>query len=134
MISDKRPMIMLVENDRTVLELMELRLELGGFHTCTARYASAIHELLREHHPAAMIIDLRLPDAPAFEMLRELSLGGRLPMPTLLTVRAPSADEVRTAMSLGVKDVLLKPFSGADVVDRVYRLLRPNGGVLRDVA
>lgn len=122
----RRQTIMIVENDRTVLELLQIRLDVAGYHTCMARNGTMAIETLRNFRPAGLMINLRLPDAGALEVLREFNpKEERLPFPTLLMARNPDTEDVRAALRLGVRDILIMPFSGADAVDRVARLLRP---------
>lgn len=127
MINDTRPpTVMVVENDRTVLELLQIRLDVAGYATCMSRNATMASETLRNFRPAALVIDLHLPDGSAFEVLREFNPHEeKLPFPTLLMAKAPAQEDLRTAVRLGVRDILLKPFSGADAIERVARLLRP---------
>jgi DNA-binding response OmpR family regulator len=122
----RRQTIMIVENDRTVLELLQIRLDVAGYHTCMARNGTMAAETLRNFRPAGLMINLRLPDISALEVLREFNPHEeKLPFPTLLMAKNPDKEDVRAALRLGVRDILIMPFSGADAVDRVARLLRP---------
>jgi len=49
---------------------------------------------------------------------------GKPPFPILIMGRALSVDDIRKAVALGARDCLAKPFSGADVLARVSRLLQ----------
>lgn len=118
--------VMVAENDRAVLEMLQIRLMVAGYHTSMARTGAAALTSLRSIRPAALIIDLNLPEMSGFEVLEALgSRCGKLPFPTLVMARRPSADDIQRAIRLGARDILVKPFSGADVLDRVARLLRP---------
>lgn len=122
----RRQTIMIVENDRTVLELLQIRLDVAGYHTCMARNGTMAAETLRNFRPAALMINLQLPDVGALQVLREFNPHEeKLPWPTLVMARNPDKDAIRAALKLGVRDILIMPFSGADAVDRVARLLRP---------
>lgn len=118
--------IVVADSDRTVLELLQIRLDIAGFHTCIARNGEAVFETLKLVRPAAMIIDLHLADLGGFEVLKRLTAhGAKLPCPTLVIGRKLSPDDIRMAISLGARDCMTKPFSGADVLERVARMLRP---------
>jgi DNA-binding response OmpR family regulator len=117
--------IVVVESDRTVLQLLQLRLEVAGYHVITARNGAAAMEILRNMRPDAVVVELNLPDVHGFEILRALNgQPDRVPTPALVTARNPSADDIRRAISLGARDCMAKPFSGADVLDRVARVLK----------
>jgi len=46
------------------------------------------------------------------------------PFPILIMGRALGVEDIRRAVALGARDCLAKPFSGADVLTRVSRLLQ----------
>ncbi len=117
--------IVVGDSDRTVLELLQIRLDLAGFHTCVARSGPAVMETLRNVRPAAMILDLSLSEMNGFEVLQALNKPGEeTRCPILMIGRKLSAEDIQRAVALGARDCMTKPFSGADVVDRVSRLLR----------
>jgi DNA-binding response OmpR family regulator len=116
----RRPTIFIAEHDRTVLELLQIRLDVAGFHTTTARTGDLALATLRSMRPAALVMDLHLPELDGFELLS--ALGAVYPI--LATGKVSSIEEVKRAVTLGARDFLAKPYSGADAVDRVMRLLR----------
>jgi DNA-binding response OmpR family regulator len=60
-----------------------------------------------------------------FEVLEALNpRREKLPFPTLVMSRKLAAEDIQRAIRLGARDCLAKPFSGADALDRVTRLLR----------
>lgn len=113
------------DSDRTVLEMLQIRLDTAGYHVCVARNGPAVLEVMRQVRPAVMILDAGLAELSAFDILETLKKRGEKPCPVLLTGRQLSPEAIKRAIPLGVRDCMLKPFSGADVVERVARLLRP---------
>ncbi len=117
--------IMVVENDRAVLEMLQIRLEVAGYHTCAARTGTLALETLRGFRPAAMLMNLNLPQVDGFDVLEALNpRRDRLPFPTLVMARKLGAEAIQRAVALGTRDCMTMPFSGADMLDRVARLLR----------
>lgn len=118
--------IIVGDSDRTVLELLQIRLDLAGYHALVARTGSEVLEILRYHRPAAMILDTGLAQLNAFEVLEYLWRRGERPnCPVLVMGRKLSVEDIQTAIGLGATTCLAKPFSGADMLDRVARMLRP---------
>jgi DNA-binding response OmpR family regulator len=114
------------DSDRTVLELLQIRLDLAGYHACVARTGTAVLDTLKQVRPSAMIIDLGLADTNGFEVLEALNRRGEKPhYPILVIGRKLSPEDIQRAVKLGARDCMIKPFSGADVLERVARLLRP---------
>lgn len=116
--------IMVVDNDRTTLEMVQIRLDVAGFHPLAARTGRAALEVLGTSRPDALILERNLPEMDGMEFLRAMAaLPGR-PVPVLLVGRNLAADDVRAGVQLGVRDCLAKPFSGAAVMERLTRMLK----------
>ena len=117
--------IMVVENDRTVLEMLQIRLEVAGYHTCMARTGTIALETLRSFRPAALLMNLNLPEIDGFGVLEALNpRRERLSFPALVMARKLGAEQIQRAVALGARDCVTMPFSGNDILDRLTRLLR----------
>ena len=117
---------MVVDNDRTTLEMIQIRLDVAGFHPMSARSSFGALDVLKNSRPDVLILERNMPEMDGIQLLRELS--SFIPIsrmfPVLLVGRNLAAEDVRAAVSLGVRDVLAKPFSGTAVLERVTRLLK----------
>jgi DNA-binding response OmpR family regulator len=117
--------VMVVDHDRTTLEMVQIRLDVAGFHPLAARSSLTALEILKATRPDAVILERNLPMMDALGLLREMaSLPGRQTPPVLLVGRNIAAEDVRMGVALGVRDVLAKPFSGATVLERLTRMLK----------
>jgi two-component system catabolic regulation response regulator CreB len=117
--------VLIVDNDRTTLEMVQIRLDVAGFQAFGARSAQAALEVLGNSRFDALILERDLPGTDGIAFLEAMApLQERRPVPVLLVGRALAADDVRKAVGLGVRDVLAKPFSGAAVLERLGRMLR----------
>lgn len=116
--------IVIGDSDRAVLELLQIRFDLAGYHACVARDAQGLLEQLRTVRPAALIIDMGIAGLNAFDVLRTLGDKGAPAYPVLLMGRNMAAEDVRRAVNLGVRDCMAKPFGAADMLERVGRLVR----------
>jgi len=117
--------IMVVDNDRTTLEMVQIRLEVAGYHALPVRDAETALEMLTTSRPHAMILERNLPLMDGIGLLEAFAaLPGSRPLPVLLVGRALAAEDVRRGVQLGVRDCLAKPFSGAVVLERLGRMLK----------
>lgn len=117
--------IMVVDNDRTVLELMQIRLELAGYRAYVHRFGVQALDAIRQTRPAAMIIDAMVGEGDGFDVVK--AIRARYPelhFPILMTGKNLTADDVRRALACGAQNCVAKPFSGAEAVERVGRLLQ----------
>lgn len=123
--------VMVVENDRAVMEMIQIRLDVAGYATTAARTGRQALEMLRTFRPSALVIDLNLPDLSGLEVLQFLNPKPQYAIPALITGRGLSSVQVQQAVKLGARDCLAKPFAGADVLGRIQRMLkRPTPGLV----
>ncbi len=117
--------VMVVDNDRTVLELLQIRLEVAGYRAFMVRTGRQALDLVQQIRPAAMIVDAHLGEADGLETVGAIrARWPHLHFPILVTGRGLTADDVRRALACGAQYCVAKPFSGAEAVERVGRLLQ----------
>lgn len=117
--------VLIFESDRAVLEMLQIRFDVAGYHVMCARNGMAAIEMLGVMRPDVVIMEMALPEADGFRILEVLrERYGKPPFPILIMGRALSVEDIRRAVALGARDCLAKPFSGADVLARVSRLLQ----------
>ncbi len=129
--------VLVVDDDLMMRELLTTRLSLAGYETFQARDGREALQLITEIRPAAIVLDINMPEIDGFGVLQHLNKAGLIDEMRIivLTARNQAAD-VRRALDLGARDFLTKPFSDAQFLTRIARLLRgvprgPNsGGVL----
>ena len=119
------PLILVVDDDRGVLDLIVTRLALAGYQTARARDGWEAMASIQSSQPDAILLDINMPHLDGFGVLRRRNARpGRPPPIMVLSARNATAD-IQLALSLGAKDYLSKPFQGDMLLARVARLLRP---------
>jgi len=119
--------ILVIDHDRTTLEMIGLRLDVAGFHPLTARSGRAALEMLEASRPDAVILEWNLPDMSGLDLLRAMAAMPGRHAPVLLVGRNLAVEDIQAGMQLGVRDCLAKPFSGAAVLERLTRMLKRTG-------
>lgn len=115
--------ILVVDDERAIVQTVEQRFRRDGFDVISASSGLAALAALRELPPAAVLLDIGLPDIDGFEVLRRMrSAGSRVPV-IMLTARGDEVDRV-VGLELGADDYVVKPFSPRELVARVRALLR----------
>ncbi len=118
--------VLIADNDRAVSEMLQIRLEVAGYHPLAARSGVGALEIVRNMRPAAFVLDLGIPDMDAFDILTILQKDRSRPLcPTLLIGKRLGVEEIKRAATLGVRTCMVKPFSGADLLERVAKMLKP---------
>ncbi|MCL6566966.1 MAG: response regulator transcription factor [Acidobacteriia bacterium] len=117
--------ILIIEDDKDIVELIRYNLEKERFQVCWASDGLSGLAQIRKAPPDLLILDLMLPKLPGLEVCREVRRDpslNRLPI-LMLTARGDEADRV-VGLELGADDYVTKPFSPRELVARVRALLR----------
>ena len=122
---DKRR-IVVAEDDAAIRDLVRDLLTSAGYEIHTARNGQEAVLKVRQFAPAAMVLDINMPEIDGFGVLKAIRNLPPAVKPAVLVLTARhSPDDVRQATLLGAKDYLAKPFSQTQLLSRVARLLRP---------
>ena len=114
--------IAVIEDDRTLAELLKYNLGREGFTVITSSDGGTGLELIRREKPDAVIMDVMLPGMDGFELTRLLRREISVPI-LMLTARSDEIDKV-LGLELGADDYLTKPFSMRELLARVKAMLR----------
>jgi phosphate regulon transcriptional regulator PhoB len=117
--------LLIVEDDKDIVELVRYNLEKEGFQMSVAADGLTALSTLKKSPPDLVILDLMLPKLPGLEVCREIRRDqtlNRLPI-LMLTARGDEADRV-VGLEMGADDYVTKPFSPRELVARVRALLR----------
>jgi two-component system, OmpR family, response regulator ResD len=114
--------ILVVDDEPTIVEVVELYLRREGFEVLAAPDGPAALALVEQRSPDLVVLDLMLPGMGGLEIATRLRARGRLPI-IMLTARGEEADRV-VGLELGADDYVVKPFSPRELVARVKAVLR----------
>jgi DNA-binding response OmpR family regulator len=123
--------ILIVDDERMLVETIEYNLQKAGFETVVAFDGESALAQSRAHNPALVVLDLMLPKISGWEVCRALRQDPdyRISAPILmLTARGEESDKV-IGLELGADDYLVKPFGMRELVARVRALLRRSESV-----
>lgn len=131
-----RRTVLLVEDEASIAEVVEMYLERAGFHVRWLTEGKGAPEQLADPSVELVLLDLMLPDADGVDVFREIKARRDVPV-IMLTARDAETDRV-LGLELGADDYVTKPFSPRELVARVRTVLRrverdrePAGGQLR---
>lgn len=113
--------VLLVEDDPTLLDAYRLVLGSSGFRVVTAGTAGEATRTLREQSVDWVVCDLGLPDSGGADVVRELRDGAAAsdgPAPTILVLTGEDDTHLRRACRrAGAGRYLVKPVSGAELAE-----------------
>ena len=114
--------ILVVDDDKNILMLLELYLKKEGFNIVTCEDGDEAISLFREVNPALVLLDVMLPGQSGFDVLREIRKKSQAPV-IMLTAKSSTTDRVE-GLDLGADDYVAKPFDSKELVARIKAVLR----------
>ncbi len=119
------PLILVVEDEPSIVELLKLNLADAGFDVAAAPDAETAQAALADALPDLVLVDWMLPGKSGLALAKELRAGARtrgLPI-IMVTARSAEADKV-AGLEAWVDDYVTKPFSPRELVARIKAVLR----------
>jgi two-component system KDP operon response regulator KdpE len=116
------PVVIAVDDEKSILQLVRAALDGQGFHVLTAQSGDEAVRLSEQYRPDVALIDIRMPDINGLETMRRLRAVKQMSV-ILLTAMGESRDKVR-GLEQGADDYLTKPFDPDELAARVRAVLR----------
>lgn len=114
--------VVVVEDEPNIADLLDMYLRDAGFRVLQGATGARGLELVEQHRPSLVILDIGLPDVDGFEVCRRIRTKSAVPV-LFLTARDGEIDRI-LGLELGADDYVTKPFSPREVVARVKAILR----------
>ena len=118
------PTTLVIDDDEVVRKTCVELLEARGHKTFSAASVGEGLRLFAAHKPAAVLLDLRLPDGTGIDVLRELQRQAPGTPVIVISGRGSVAEAVE-AMKVGATDFLEKPVSRDRLFQILDRILHP---------
>ncbi|MHB8573410.1 MAG: response regulator transcription factor [Candidatus Dormibacteria bacterium] len=118
--------ILVVDDDPKVVQLVAAYLRRAGFDVISAGNGEAAERMIREQDPRLVVLDVMLPRVDGLALLQSLRERHH-PVPVLMVSALGALDDRLRGLAGGADDYLAKPFSPAELVERVHAILRRTG-------
>ncbi|MEX2658260.1 MAG: response regulator [Acidimicrobiales bacterium] len=119
--SARRPRrVLVVDDDATIRRVLTLNLEAEGYEVSVAGDGEEAKELARSVHPDVVILDVMMPLADGYSVLRALRSSPQTnDIPVVLLSARASDDEVFQGWQSGADSYVTKPFELDEVMTLV---------------
>jgi len=117
--------ILVVDDEKNIVELIRLYMEKEGFETVCAYTGDEALSKFREEKPDLIMLDLMLPGIDGWQVCREIRKTSQVPI-IMLTAKSETFDKV-LGLELGADDYITKPFEAKELLARVKAVLRRSG-------
>jgi DNA-binding response OmpR family regulator len=117
--------IMLVEDDKFIVDIYETKLSHSGFNVIVANNGKEAVDLLAENTPDLMLLDLVMPYMDGFDVLKEMHDSPEWSkIPVILLTNLSQKEDIEKGMQLGAKDFLIKShFTPSEVLKKIEALI-----------
>jgi signal transduction histidine kinase/DNA-binding response OmpR family regulator len=117
------PAVLVIDDDADVRAIMERLLLRDGYRPILAGGGAIGLELARRHHPAAITLDVLMPDMDGWCVLSALKADPGLAATPVVMLTI--ADDRRRAFALGATSFITKPLDHARMSEMLRRYARP---------
>jgi two-component system phosphate regulon response regulator PhoB len=120
-----KPKILVVEDERSLVEILSANLEREGFDVVAAFDGQEGLRQAQLKLPDLVVLDLMLPLKGGLDVCRELKMGARtreIPI-IMVTAKAEESDQL-VGFATGADDYVTKPYSVKILIQRIKKELR----------
>jgi two-component system cell cycle response regulator CtrA len=125
--------VLLIEDDRTTAQSIELMLKSESFNLYTTDLGEEGVDLGKVYDCDIILLDLNLPDISGFQVLRSLRVS-KVRTPILILTGLASIENKVTGLGFGADDYMMtKPFHKDELVARIHAIVRRSNGHAQSV-
>jgi two-component system phosphate regulon response regulator PhoB len=120
-----KPTVLVIEDERSLLEILQFNLAKEGFEVLTASDGSEGLRRAQGAIPDVVVLDLMLPGMDGLQICRQLRADPKTQniRILMLTAKSEEVDEI-VGFNMGADDYVTKPFKLKPLVHRIKALLR----------
>ncbi|RME40215.1 MAG: hybrid sensor histidine kinase/response regulator [Deltaproteobacteria bacterium] len=123
MADDKKSLIVIIDDEKIILELTSMVLGSRGYEVMTAEDAVVGLDLIKKHRPEVVLLDYMMPRMNGLEALKRIR--AEYPETYVIMFTGKGSEEIAVElMKAGASDYILKPFSNQNLVERIENVLR----------
>src|SRR6056297_136185 len=127
-----REKILVIDDDKVILDLTALVLRSKDFQVFLADSARQGYTIIEQQQPAVVLLDYMMPEVDGMAALREIR--HRFPETYVIMFTGKGSEEIAVAlMKAGAADYIPKPFSNTNLVERIENVLRLRDIELRNI-
>ena len=121
---DQTPLIMIVDDDRSMRLLLNMAMEEEGYRVAEAKNGEQCLAEYAHYQPNLILLDAMMPDINGFtccQKIRSLPGGDRIPI--VMITALDDRESIEQALNAGATDYITKPIQWAVLSEQVQRLL-----------
>jgi len=128
----EQPLVLIVSTDGKEAQELTAALGAGGLRVEAAAGREEAEVLFREHHHDLALVDLRMPEGMAADILGRLKAADAM-LPIVVMAERSKTTEVARAIEKGAFDWIARPVDSAKLVGLVATLIARRGALVRPI-
>jgi DNA-binding response OmpR family regulator len=118
--------ILLVDDEKRMLDLLELYLSPKGYHCVKCESGLSAIQYLENNEADLVLLDIMMPEMDGWETCRRIREFSNTPI-IMVTARDQTSDIVK-GLNIGADDYITKPFDESELIARIEAVLRRSVG------
>ena len=119
---NKKPYVLIVDDDPSILEVLEARLMAADFKTYKAANGADALEILKLNPVDILVSDIKMPEMSGLELL-EKTRATFPELPVIFLTAYGTIPDAVDAVKAGAVDYLTKPFDGKELVWKIEQVI-----------
>lgn len=115
--------ILVVDDERVILDLCQMILHSHGYDVLTAQSGAEALQLVEQERPSLVLLDYMMPVMDGMSVLRQLRQSHPDSYVIMFTGKGSETVAVEV-MKAGASDYVLKPFNNHDLLERIETVLK----------
>ncbi|MGI8607609.1 MAG: response regulator [Candidatus Dormibacteria bacterium] len=125
MTGDRRPRLLVVEDEPALQKVLAMRLGIDGFDVATASDGQEALEMMRVDRPDLVLTDLMMPVMDGAELTSAIRADPDLrDIPVMVLTALREQRERDHLMALGADAFAAKPYNSAELTEKIRNLIR----------
>jgi len=118
--------VLIADDEPAVRRLLRVTIESEAYTILEATNGDEAWRLLQQHHPAAVLLDVRMPGRSGIELAQAIRADPALAATRIVMLTASAEPEdVAAGLAAGADAYLTKPFSPLELLATLDRALGP---------
>ncbi|GAG36448.1 unnamed protein product, partial [marine sediment metagenome] len=119
-----KEVILIVDDDPNILELLQTRLELEGYHTICAQGGHEAMRIVGRQPPDLILLDIMMPEMSGIEVCQRIKAEPETQaLPIIMATARTSPEDIVEGLEAGADDYVTKPFVTGELLARVRAAL-----------
>jgi len=116
--------VLIVDDEPNIVVPIEFLMEQNGYSVLVAGSGEEALEIIAKYKPDLVLLDIMLPGIDGYEVCEIIRLDPELRAMKIIFLTAKGRDvDVAKGMVLGADAYVIKPFSNAEILENVRKLL-----------